>query len=58
MRDQIYDRGYQDGRDDLNQGLDRMFARFVNGVTATFDAIHRVEWSAPWKSRSDRAGLA
>ena len=60
MRDEIYDRGYQAGRSDLNEGLDRLFARVADGVAATFDAIHRTEWSAPWKraSKDDCAGLA
>jgi hypothetical protein len=60
MRDEIYDRGYQDGRSELNDGLDRLFTRIANGVTTTFEVMHRVEWSAPWKrsAKDDCAGLA
>lgn len=60
MRDEIYDRGYQDGRNALHDGLDRLFTRIASEVNTTFDAIHRVEWSAPWKRnpKDDCAGLA
>lgn len=60
MRDEIFDRGYQDGRSALNDGLDGLFTRMANGLAATFEAIHRTEWSAPWKHnrKDDCAGLA
>ena len=60
MRDEIYDRGYQDGRNALHDGMDRLFGRIARGAAVTFEAIHRVEWSAPWKrtSRDDYAGIA
>ena len=60
MRDEIFDRDYQVSRAELNDGLDRLFARIGDGVKATFDAIHRVEWSAPWRrnAKEDCAGLA
>ncbi len=60
MRDELFDRDYQAAREDLNNGLDRLITRIVRGTAVTFDAIHRVEWSAPWKSHAkrDKAGLA
>ena len=48
MVDEIFDRNYQAGRADLNAGLDRGFARIGNGLSATFEALHRIQWSAPW----------
>jgi len=58
MVDEIYDRQYQAGRAELNAGLGRGFAAIGRGL----EALHRFEWSAPWKpartARDDRAGLA
>ncbi|WP_294174648.1 hypothetical protein [uncultured Sphingomonas sp.] len=59
MRDELYDRDYQLGRAELHDGVDRLLARLADGLRVTFEAIHRVEWSAPWKERSrDRTGVA
>ncbi|MFC7537542.1 hypothetical protein ACFQPG_09200 [Sphingomonas sp. GCM10030256] len=60
MRDQLFDRDYQAGREALNEGLDQLFGRIADAVRLTFAAIHRVEWSAPWKqdSKQDCAGIA
>ena len=58
MVDEMYDRQYQAGRGELHSGLDRGFAAIGRGLAA----LHRFEWSAPWKAakpaRNDRAGLA
>lgn len=60
MRDELYDRDYQGGRDALHEGIDRLVHRAADGLRLTFEAIHRVEWSAPWKAgfRGDCTGLA
>ncbi len=59
MRDELYDRDYQSGRAELHDGIDRLLARLANGLRVTFEAIHRVEWSAPWKAQGkDRTGVA
>lgn len=60
MRDELYDLDYQDGRADLHDGIDRLLALIADGVRVTFAAIHRVEWSAPWKAagEKDYSGLA
>jgi hypothetical protein len=60
MRDEIFDRSYQTGREELHAGIDRLFGRIAEGVRVTFDAIHRVEWSAPWQKdpKKDCTGLA
>ena len=58
MRDEIFDRDYQAGREALNDGIDRLIA----GAARTFDAIAAIQFDAPWKrevrSGRDRAGLA
>ena len=46
MRDQIFDRDYQFGRDALNEGIDRLIA----SAGEVFRAISRTQFAAPWKS--------
>ena len=61
MIDEIFDRHYQTGRAELNAGLDRAVARVGRSILTTFEALHRVQFAAPWKtvrSRNNRAGLA
>ena len=56
MRDEQYDRDYQVAREAMNDGLDRMFG----AIAASFAALHRAQWSAPWKRepRGKRSGIA
>ena len=49
MMDEIFDRTYQAGRADLNAGLDRGFRRLGATIGKGLDALHRAEWSAPWR---------
>jgi hypothetical protein len=49
MIDEIFDRSYQDGRTQLNDGIVRTFARAANAFGDSFKVLHRIEWSAPWK---------
>ncbi len=60
MRDELYDRDYQGGRAELHDGLDRLLAHIADGLRVTLAAIHRTEWSAPWKPQTgkDRTGVA
>ena len=58
MNDESFDRIYQSGRADLNAGIDRLIGRIGRTVTATFDAIHRVQFDAPWSKRSRGPGCA
>ena len=58
MVDEIFDRGYQAGRADLNAGLDRAFAAIGRELGKSFAAIHRFEWSAPWAAKSKDVGCA
>ena len=52
MMDEHFDRGYQAGREHLNDGIDALLRRLTKGTDKTFDAIHRVQFSAPWNARS------
>ena len=49
MRDEIFDRDYQAGRAELNDGIDRGLARIRAFLKGTFEAIHRRQWAAPWR---------
>ena len=59
MMDEIFDRTYQHGRDELNAGIDRAVRKIGRELLSSFNALHRVQWAAPWlgsaaKSRAAR----
>jgi hypothetical protein len=58
MRDELFDRNYQDGRAHLNAGIDRGIANLAKGLSQTFKVLHRIEWSAPWAAARKPAGRA
>jgi hypothetical protein len=58
MVDEIFDRGYQAGRADLNAEFDRTFATIGRELSKSLAAIHRFEWSAPWAAKSKDVGCA
>ena len=45
MRDEIFDRDYQAGRDALHDGIDRMIA----GIGRTLKVLNSIQFDAPWK---------
>ena len=53
MIDEIFDRNYQQGRAQLNDGIDRLFALIGRELGKSMNALHRSEWNAPW-ARSQR----
>ena len=46
MRDELYDRDYQAGRDALHDGIDRL----IRGTMDTFRAIAAIQFDAPWNA--------
>ena len=61
MRDEIYDRDYQAGRAELHGGIDRLILGLGRTLGATFDAIHDIQFAAPWQQparKGGRAGIA
>ena len=54
MIDEIYDRSYQAGRAELHDGIDRLVKKIGSGLGATFRAIQRAQFDAPWKPSSAR----
>jgi hypothetical protein len=55
MRDELFDRSYAAGRAELNAGIDRALKKIIRGASVSFAALHRLEWSAPWKHEQKRA---
>jgi hypothetical protein len=49
MRDEIFDREYQAGRDALNDGIDKAVHAIGDFFATTGRAIHRFEFDAPWQ---------
>jgi hypothetical protein len=56
MVDEIYDRHYQEGRQALHDGLDRLFGWIGGELGKSLAAIHRFEWDAPWSRRAKPRG--
>jgi len=57
MRDELYDRDYQAGRDALHDGIDRL----VSGAMKAMRVLNAIQFDAPWRdgaTRGDRAGVA
>ena len=49
MRDEIFDRDYQAGREAFNDGIDHVIASISQFVATTGRAIHAFEFDAPWQ---------
>ena len=52
MIDEIYDRGYQAGRAELHDGIDRLARKVGTAFSPALSAIHHFEWDAPWNVKS------
>ena len=48
MVDEIFDRHYQAGRNELNASLLGAFTRFGEAFGNAFKVLNRIEYSAPW----------
>ncbi len=53
MLDELFDRSYRSGGAELNAGLDRGFRRIGKAVSTSFEALHRIQFAAPWNKRSN-----
>jgi hypothetical protein len=54
MIDEIYDRDYQSGRDQLNDAIVAGLARLGRSVGNAFSVLNRIEYDAPWKAKARR----
>ena len=55
MIDEIYDRHYQIGRDQLNDTIVAGLVRLGRSVGNAFAVLNRIEYDAPWKGGTQRA---
>ena len=51
MRDEMFDRDYQAGRDALHDGIDRL----IEGIAKTLRVLHAIQFDAPW-ARGNKRG--
>jgi len=51
MRDEMFDRDYQAGRDALNDGIDKLVA----AVGTAFRTFHNIQFRAPWDGNRRRS---
>lgn len=51
MVDEIFDRGYQAARQQLNSGVADAFGGMAQTLGDSLKVLHRIEWQAPWHSR-------
>lgn len=58
MMDEFFDRTYQAGRADLNDGIDALLRRTSRSVLNTFEVLNRIEFAAPWRKRRSDTGCA
>lgn len=54
MIDEIYDRHYQGGRDQLNAAIIAGLAQLGRSVGNAFSVLNRIEYDAPWKAKAKR----
>ena len=55
MIDEIFDRHYQESRNELNAAIGRGFSRLRRTVGKAFEVLNRIEYSAPWEAKARRA---
>ena len=55
MVDEIFDRHYQAGRNELNAAIVAGAARFARAISNAFEVLNRIEYSAPWAAKAKRA---
>ena len=58
MVDEIFDRGYQAARGNLNSNLSEDFSGISHTLGDSLRVLHRIEWSAPWAAHKKRARRA
>ena len=55
MVDELFDRSYQAGRNELNGAILAIAGRFGKAFGNAFKVLNRIEYSAPWNVRPRRA---
>jgi hypothetical protein len=55
MIDEIYDRNYRDGRQQLNAAIAAAFVRLGCAIANAFAVLNRIEYSEPWAAKPRKA---
>jgi hypothetical protein len=55
MIDEIFDRHYREGRNELNAAIVSGLSRLRRAVSNAFEVLNRIEYSAPWVAKARRA---
>ena len=55
MVDEIYDRQYQAGREQLHAAVSNAFGRLGHAVHDAFEVLVNIEYQSPWTTKSRRA---
>jgi len=58
MIDEIFDRNYQSGRNQLNTAIATGLKQLSQSVGEAFLALNRIEYSAPWTAPRRRARIS
>jgi hypothetical protein len=54
MIDEIHDRGYQAGREQLNAALVAALSKLGSALHNAFGVLNRIEYDAPWADKATR----
>ena len=52
MVDELYDRHYQAGRNELNRSIPAGLGHLARAIRATFEVLVRIEYEAPWAAKA------
>jgi hypothetical protein len=55
MVDELFDRQYQQGREQMNAAIAAGLARLVRAIRNAFEVLVKIEYHAPWTAKSSRA---
>jgi len=55
MVDEIFDRHYQAGRNELNATIGKAFASLSDAIGNAFNVLNKIEYQAPWTAKPKRA---
>ena len=54
MIDEIHDRNYQAGREQLNAAIVAGLGKLGSAINNAFEVLNRIEYEAPWTARTRR----
>jgi hypothetical protein len=54
MVDEMFDRQYRAGREQLNAAIASAFRRFARTVDSAFEALVKIEYESPWTAKRKR----